>query len=323
MNKKGAGDIAFSEIIILSVTMMLYLIFAFGAFLLFADFIYSLIEKARMLRRLRTRENDMRGGEAERWLHRFLLTATGRRIATPVFVSLILIIFISVFLAGYRTTGLVTSFLLASSSALLPFLLLWMRICGIRRRGSHEAERLVSGFLREYRISKFNVYEAIEKVVIKPEGIKITAKLLSKLLYNLRSTGDPAFIKKATEEFAYSIRTNWSLMLAHDICMAAVKGTNISLAAEDILIQLREARTMVEERKRLNSEAAKMTFYMVPLIYLTTLFMAIKYLDITPERLIQNQFGTKEGIILFFFIAFFFIVNMALIQLVINQRFDY
>jgi len=80
---------------------------------------------------------------------------------------------------------------------------------------------------------------------------------------------------------------------------------------------------MVEERKRLNSEAAKMTFYMVPLIYLTTLFMAIKYLDITPERLIQNQFGTKEGIILFFFIAFFFIVNMALIQLVINQRFDY
>ena len=55
-----------------------------------------------------------------------------------------------------------------------------------------------------------------------------------------------------------------SLMLAHDIYLAATKGTNIALAVEDILIQLREARTRAEERKRLNSEAIRMTFYMVP-----------------------------------------------------------
>ena len=40
-------------------------------------------------------------------------------------------------------------------------------------------------------------------------------------------------------------------------------------------------------------------------------------------KLFDNQFGTSEGLLLFFFIVFLFVVNIALIQLVINQRFDY
>jgi len=112
-------------------------------------------------------------------------------------------------------------------------------------------------------------------------------------------------------------------MLAHDIYLAAAKGTNIALAVEDILIQLREARTVAEERKRLNSEAIRMIFYMVPLIYCVTVLMAIRYLDVPVVKLIQNQFHTPEGLILFLFILFMFVGNIALIQLVINQRFDY
>ena len=95
------------------------------------------------------------------------------------------------------------------------------------------------------------------------------------------------------------------------------------LAIEDILIQLRDAKTASEERRRLNSEAVRMTFFMVPSIYLITLIMALTYLDVPISRYIKNQLGTSEGVLMFYFILFLFVVNIALLQLVTNRRFDY
>ncbi len=312
------------EMLTIGISSAIYLLMAVGAYILLASFLRSVMEKAAMLRRLRARRRRLREeGEMGRKLRNGLQTAIGPGITPGAFCCIISTVFLIVFLMASRSVGVVTALILSGAAASMPCMLVWIRLCSVRRRGSHEGEKLVTEFLRQYRMNNFNVYETMEKVVLSSADIKITGRLLSKLLYNLRNTGDPAQIKAATDGFAFGIGTNWSLMLAHDIYIAAEKGTNISLAVEDILVQLREARAMAEERKRINSEAARMTFYMVPFIYCVTVLMAVKYLDVPMGKFMQNQFNTAEGLILFLFILFLFVLNMALIQLVINQRFDY
>lgn len=226
-------------------------------------------------------------------------------------------------MSEFRYLGLILGFIIAASATCLPSLLLWIRAGSIRRKGSYEGDKLISEILREYRINNFNIYETLEIITGSTSDLKITSRFLSRLLYELRNTGDPLRIKVAIDDFSYAINTNWSRMLANSIYIAAIKGSDISRALEDIQIQLREAKIMTEERKRLNSEARRMTFFMVPAIYVVTAIMSVEYLDLPLLKFLKNQFATPEGLILFYFIFLLFIGNIALLQLVTNRRFDY
>ena len=130
-------------------------------------------------------------------------------------------------------------------------------------------------------------------------------------------------IKEATERFAYGINTGWSRMLANCIRISADSGTNVTLALEDIQIQLREARMLFEERKRLNSESARMVVFLAPVMYLGTVVMSVKYLGMSFGKLLKNQFYTEQGFLLILLITFLFLINLALIEIINNQRFDY
>jgi hypothetical protein len=259
----------------------------------------------------------------EKWLRQALVITTGWDLSPRAFLYLLIGLFLMAFLIGINTFAPLGTLMVSAMIALLPCLLLWIRLSTIRRKGSHEGERLVSEFLRQYRLSNYNIYETLERVVSVHMDIKVTKKLLYKLLIELRDTGNPKKIKGATETFAYGINTNWGLMLAHNIEIAANRGTNVSYAIEDILIQLREARTIAEDRKRLNSEASRMTYFMVPFIYVTTVALAVRYLELPFLRFIRNQFYTPEGLFFFLLILFFFVANISLLSLVTNQRFDF
>ncbi|GAB1475694.1 hypothetical protein MASR2M70_05260 [Bacillota bacterium] len=306
------------------VSMVLYIGLISGLCLTFYQSIYGILEKARMIRRLRARGREGRiESPWERSLGRLIRTGTGLDISPMAFVAFLCLVFIGLFFAGSRYLGAVTGFIIAASAACLPCLLLWIRTGNVRRRGSYEGDKLISELLREYRINNFNIFEALEKVSAASGDMKITSRFLSRLLYELRNTGDPLRIKRATDEFACAIDTNWSRMLGNNIYIAAAKGSDISRAMEDIQIQLREAKTTGEERKRLNNEARRMTFFMVPAMYAITVLMSVKYLDVPLSQFIRNQFATPEGLILVYFIALLFVGNIAILQLVTNRRFDY
>ena len=112
-------------------------------------------------------------------------------------------------------------------------------------------------------------------------------------------------------------------MLGNNIQLAAIKGMDISNALEDILIQLRAAAVQAEERKRLNAEAVRMTIFMVPFMYLATIFMSVKYLDLSFGDFIKNQFHTSQGFMLLLLTIFLFLINLMLIEIINNQSFDY
>lgn len=80
---------------------------------------------------------------------------------------------------------------------------------------------------------------------------------------------------------------------------------------------------MAEERKRLNSEALRIVIFLVPLLYFGTMIMSFYYLDIPFTQIVRNQLYTSQGFLLLLLIIFLFLVNLIIIEIVNNQRFDY
>jgi Flp pilus assembly protein TadB len=312
------------DLIIAGASLSLYILLAIGVVIAYYERICAVFERIRMIRRLSARNRMEQGGsQLGRRFQRFLHTSLGYSLSPVMFLFLSALIFLSVLVPAYSLLGPLMSFLLSFSATVLPCLILRIRMGNIRKKGSYEGERLVAEILHKYRICNFNIYEAIERTINSAADLKVSGRLLSKLLLELRNTGNPRKIKNATEDISYGINTNWGRMLAHNIYIAASKGSDVSIAIEDILIQLRKAKTVFEERKRLNNEAVRMTFFMVPITYFTTAIMAVAYLDVPLMKFLKNQFGTREGVLLFYFIIFIFVVNIALLQLVTNRRFDY
>lgn len=312
------------KMIFITVSPVLYVLFLLGIWVIYSERVKSCWAKIRMRNRLKARRKALRPETAlEKHLHKVLSISLKRPMDPKVFLRYNIFVFFLVLMAGIQTVNEISTLLMAALISSMPYLLLRVKVETIRRKSSYEGEKLMSEFVCQYRMSGLNIYKTIEQVILVSEGTKITGKLLFKLLLELRNTGNPLVIKEATERFAYGINTSWSRMLANCIRISAENGTNVTLALEDIQIQLREARLLFEERKRLNSEAARMVVFLAPAMYLGTVVMSVKYLGMPVGKLLKNQFYTEEGFLLILMILFLFLVNLALIEIINNQRFDY
>lgn len=312
------------NLIFIMISSALYLLFLLGIWMVNSDRLKSGWSKFRMHNRLKARRKALRPETSmEKHLHKVLSISLKKPMDPKTFIRYTATVFSIILLVGIQTVTVLSAFFMASIISSMPYLLLRVRVETIRRKSSYEGEKLISEILCQYRISGLNIYKTIEQVILVSDGTKITGKLLFKLLLELRNTGNSQVIKEATERFAYGINTSWSRMLANCIRISAESGTNVTLALEDIQIQLREARLLFEERKRLNSESARMVVFLAPVMYLGTIVLSINYLGIPFGKFIRNQFYTEQGFLLILLIIFLFLINLALIEIINNQRFDY
>ena len=306
------------------ITTILYLIILSGIWVVYAERLKRIWMKIKMYNRLKARKKALKPeSKVELHLRKILSISLTKPIEPIVFLRFTVIVFLLVLLIGIQNISLASSFLMAALISAMPYLLLRVRIEIIRRKGSYEGERLISEFLSQYRMADLNIYKTIEQVILVSEDTKISGKLLFKLLIELRNTGNPKLIKEATERFSYGINTNWSRMLANCIRISSLNGTNVTLALEDILIQLREARQLFEERRRLNSESARMVVFLAPVMFIGTIVISVKYLGMPFGKVMRNQFYTEQGFLMILIIIFLFLLNLALIEIITNQRFDY
>jgi hypothetical protein len=247
-----------------------------------------------------------------------------KKALTPTaFLTLLIAMFFIVFTASATNLSFFISLVIAFAFASLPYLFLRVRLERLRRRGSYEGESLVSALLTHYWISGGNIFAAIEKTIEKAENIPVTRKLLAALLLELRSTGNRERISAAAAAFAYGIGTNWGRMLSYHIRAATLTGRDISLAIEDILSQLREARALAEERKRINGESVRLVVFLIPLSYAGSFFVSVTLLGLSPARFARNQFATAEGFGLFVAAVFLFFMNLVLIEVITNRKLDF
>jgi hypothetical protein len=312
-----------AENINILVTGAFYALFAGGLLLARLEQCKTLLLILKTRRRLYIGNRARSAGAAEEHIATLLHTVFARKYSTNLFWTVSGLIFVCMFFAGLQSMRLPAAFLLAFAAGLTPYLLLRIRAETIRRRGSQEGERLVAAFLNQYRIANYNVCETLEKLVADGAAFRVCGRYLFKLLLEIRNAGNSEKLHRATDAFARAIDTNWSRMLAYNIRLGAGLGMNVSLGIEDILVQLRDARTGAEEIKRLNAESSRIVAFFVPFLYIGSIVLSVRILGIPFSVLVRNQIGTPEGFSLFVLIVLLFVVNVILIEFVTHQKMDY
>lgn len=313
-----------SYTIISIVTAALYMLLLLGIVILLRKqlaLIPDYINRNKRFSRIRKEELSAKLSSAH--LNNILKIVMKKPISSMAFIALSIAFFIIIFFVSVSTLSIIQSFIIATCFSLLPILLVKMKLERVRRKGSFEGEELMALLLTQYWASGSNIMDTIEKVVMTDKEIKVTSKLLSVMLIEIRSTGNKDKIRIATDRFAYSINTSWSKMLAYHFRVAILTGSEIGLALEDILVQLREARGLMEERKRINGESVRITIFLIPSLYLGSVFASVGFLDLTFMQFIRNQFFSPEGAGLFVIIVFLFILNLVLLEVITNRKLDY
>ena len=304
-----------------SVSAVIYLVLVIGVLILLRKRIEAAVDVFRSRRRLRTERSS---AEPVFLKLDMLLKATMKKpLSLTAFGVLTIALFFTVFITSAKTIPPAAAILTGAAFAGLPYLFLRVRLEGLRRAGSFEGEKLASAFLTSYLISGGNIYETLERTIQSSPHLKVTTKLMADLLMDLRKTADPARVKAAVDVFSYGIGTNWSSMLAYAIKTAALKGTNMTPAIEDILSQLREARALAEERRRINGESVRMTAYLTPGLYVGSVFTAIFVMGVPLDRFLYNQFFTAQGFALFTTGLFLFLLNRLLLETLTNRKLDF
>jgi len=302
----------------------LYSVALFGYIMLFNEEILCIGRKFIVRGRLSSaRKRYKEVGMLRKHLGQILLTTLGGRVGSGVFLWFCGVLFLGVGAVAARSMSLIVAFLTAAITALLPYFILRVKLEIIRKRGSFEGEAFIGNFLSAYRMSNYNVFEAMEKTGKEKQKTRTCSELMVKILLEIRNTANHVEISRAADKFSYAINTNWSRIFAYNIDLAVTNGTNISLAIEDILIQLREAKAACEERKRINAEAARLVKFFIPVLYFTSAYMSVKHMGIPIERFLYNQMFTAQGFMMLSAAVLLFVMNLVLIEYVNNKQFDY
>lgn len=304
------------------IDVLLCAAFLCGLLFLVGPTLWIAWRRLRMMRRLELRKRAM----AEpphwlRWIRQAVATVFGGRVDPLHFGTVCACFGFAALFVTLGTLSVPGACLAAICSAALPVLLLGLRFSSLRRQASFEGEALVSCLLRLYRICDGNLNETLEQAVAGPSPPR-SRHALGQLLRALRQTGDPVVLRLAVRSFGYAINTRWSRQLAHSFYLSASRGMDIAAALEDLLVQLRDAGVLAEERKRLNSEAVRMTYLMAPLLYGATVFLALRYLEMPASVFLQRQFATPQGLSFFLLICLLIAGTALLLAFVQNRAFD-
>lgn len=232
-------------------------------------------------------------------------------------------LFFAVFAFAVRSFRLFPALMIAALAASFPVILLAAGLSGQQSKSSREGIALATELNRRYRMENRNIYQALELLVASDGDFPICRKHVYRLLLHLRASASPREIRAACDSFSFALGTVWGSMLATCIRVSAEKGSDISEGLADIVLQLKNANRRSEERKRLNSEAARMTVWLVPLLYAATMGLAVGYLNMSLSDLMKNQFFTREGVMFFMLILFLFLFNRVILKLVDSQKLDY
>lgn len=299
-----------------------YALFLVGIFMIYAESFKIVHQEISMRKRLKARERKMRDiGKIRKHLN--YISYVSFKMKKDMLLFIITLIFVASFIVGKVSFDMNTALIFSLFLSSTPYVIVRIRFENLRKRTSFEGETLISNFLNAYRISNFNVYEGLEGILAQGKNELKSKSLILKMLLDLRQSGSPAKIRDIINDFGNTVGTNWSRMFAYNIQLAAEKGIDVSLAVEDILLQLRDARQLYEERKRLNSEAMRIVVYLIPLLYLFTIGASVLFIGVDFSKLIRNQFFTRQGFSLFNISALMFICNILLMECVSKQKFDY
>lgn len=312
---------------------VLYLLLLTGLFISFSEDFAESIELYRAKKKVRVsiklskgrEQRDGTGVKISDYISDMLTVAKGKQSIENVVVFYEVSVGLSL-LFGVMSFMLMTpkvSFFAAVIGLFTPFLYYRTRLQEIRNLSSREGRILTSELLNNYKIYHFNIFEAIR---ISAESISEeaphTGKLLLTLSYELNTVSTKEDVKRAVDRFKFGIDTRWADMLAADIELAQTEGVNIASALDDLITSVAKAGKAMEETKRQGSEGVRMLKYLVPVIYVLTIFASVNFFGMTINEFYYNQFKTEIGSTWFMLVCLSYIASILLVNLINKSRMD-
>ena len=314
------------NIIDILLRLILYLGIFAGIWLFLGRFFVSFIRQKRMGYRFS-------GSTAARPDNRFsvhirllIMMVTSRKTKDVVFYFLFfsVFLFIITFAVFAGLFGISIFFVLLSVLiGLLPYIYLRFRLKSIQLEGSYEAENLIAELTNMYKISDYNMLSAIDKTIENIKGSPLSKKALFILSLKIKDYKSRYELESAVDFFVSMFGTEWATLLGMSIFESIENGTNVSVSLDDILSNLKQIKNSIEKDKRANYEAFTMVKFVIPVVYVLSVFTCIKYFGFTLSKFFYYQFYSALGLKFFIAIILLSIISFWSMYILSKPKFDF
>lgn len=221
---------------------------------------------------------------------------------------------------GYGIIGVLISGLLA----ILPYLYIRSKLATVRISGSFEAALLITEMVNQYKINSYNIFATIDACIPKLDDAPISQKALFNLSMKLKTYNrEEDELKNMLDQFVFTTRTTWAMMLSNNIYNAVVEKVNVLNGFEDLLRELKKVNKRLEKDKRENLEGATMVKLVGPAMFLIFAWVIKSGMDYSWKKIIAYEFLTPTGLMIFIIIVASSFINAILINILGKPKYDF
>ena len=315
-----------TNIIDMSLRIFMYLMLLAGIWLFLGRYLVSFIRQGSKGYRFRSKPAGQSDNKFTAHIRLLIIITTGRKGKDVVFYFLFLsICLFTVSLS--LSTGLfgVSIFFILMSTLIgfLPYIYLRFRLKSLQLLGSYEAENLLSELTNMYKISDFNMISAIDKTIGTIKNSPLSKKALFILSLKIKDYRSKEELQSAIDFFVAAFGTEWATLLGMSIFESIASGNNVSVSLDEILSNLKQIKDSIEKDKRANYEAFTMVKFVIPIIYVLSVFISVKYFGFTLGKFFYYQFYTGLGIKFFITIIVLLVISFWSMYILSKPKFDF
>lgn len=315
-----------TNIIDMLLRIFMYLVLLIGIWLFLGRYLVSFIRQKSKGYRFRSKPAGQSDNKFTAHIRLLIIITTGRKGKDVVFYFL----FLSICLFAVSlslSTGLfgVSIFFILMSSLIgfLPYIYLRFRLKSLQLLGSYEAENLLSELTNMYKISDFNMISAIDKTIGTIKNSPLSKKALFILSLKIKDYRSREELQSAIDFFVAMFGTEWATLLGMSIFESIASGNNVSVSLDEILSNLKQIKDSIEKDKRANYEAFTMVKFVIPIIYVLSVFISVKYFGFNLGKFFYYQFYTGLGIKFFITIIVLLVISFWSMYILSKPKFDF
>jgi len=308
------------------IRVLMYVLLLIGVWLFLGRYLVRFIREKNKVYRFKSRSSEKSDNKFTAHIRLLIRITTGREGKDSVFYFLFLSIFLfSIsFIITSGLFGISIFFVLMSALiGLLPYIYLRFKLKSLQLAGSYEVENLLSELTSMYKISDFNMASAIDKTIETIKGSPLSKKALFILSVRIKDYKDRAELQSAVDFFVSMFGTEWAVLLGMSIFESVANGTNVSVSLDSILSNLKEIKSSIEKDKRANYEAFTMVKFVIPIVYILSVFTCVKYFGFTLGKFFYYQFNTVLGIKFFIAISVLSVISFWSMYILSRPKFDF
>jgi len=315
-----------SGIFDIGIRVFLYSMILAGVWLFLGKYILRFLKRENKKYRFGLKPVRQADNKFTAHIRLLLLLTLGIKDVNSVFYFLFLSIFLFfIFLSVFMGLFGISIFfvLIALLAGFLPYIFLRFRLKSLQLQGSYESVNLISELTNMYKISSFNMSSAIDKTIGTIKDSPLSKKALFYLSLKIKEYKGKEELKAIIDSFVKAFDTEWATLLGMNIFESLLNGSNVSVSLDDILSNLKQVKSSIEKDKRANYEAFTMVKFIIPVVYILSVFTAVKFFGFTISRFFYYQFNSSLGIKLFITIIVLLIIGFCAMFVLSKPKFDY